>query len=97
MDQPEGLQKQLLLLTPECRRWVLEQAAEIERLRAFRDELLEQLRQQTKSFCTHCGTLFPKGTAGLAEFRSHIATCSGHPLQKQFAEAAREVKHERGR
>jgi len=33
INQPEGLQKELLLLTPECRRWVLEQAAEIERLR----------------------------------------------------------------
>jgi len=33
VNQPEGLQKELLLLTPECRRWVLEQAAEIERLR----------------------------------------------------------------
>ena len=47
--------------------------AEIERLR-------EQLREQTKSFCTHCVKLFPKGRDGIAAFREHIAECNEHPL-----------------
>jgi hypothetical protein len=52
-------------------------------------ELTEQLRQQNKSFCTHCGKLFPKGVEGLAKFRKHIAECNKHPLhpmQQRIAE-----------
>jgi hypothetical protein len=59
--------------------------AEIERLR-------EQLREQTKSFCTHCGRLFPKGRDGIAAFREHIAECNEHPLHpmaKQLDECRR--------
>ena len=59
--------------------------AEIERLR-------EQLREQTKSFCTHCGNLFPKGRDGIAAFREHIAECNEHPLHpmaKQLDECRR--------
>ena len=59
--------------------------AEIERLR-------EQLREQTKSFCTHCGKLFPKGRDGIAAFREHIAECNEHPLHpmaKQLDECRR--------
>ena len=42
--------------------------------------LLEQLREQTKSFCTHCGKLFPKGKEGIEQFQKHIAECNNHPL-----------------
>ena len=53
----------------------------------------EQLREQTKSFCTHCGKLFPKGTDGIEQFRAHIAECNSHPLQPLAQElaAAREL------
>ena len=60
---------------PECQR------AENGRLRAELDECREQLREQTKSFCTHCGKLFPKGKKGLEQFRLHIAACNIHPLR----------------
>jgi hypothetical protein len=52
---------------------VIETRKEIELLK-------EQLREQTKSFCTHCGRLFPKGQNGLQQFREHIAECNAHPL-----------------
>jgi hypothetical protein len=35
--------------------------AEVERLTRENADLLKQLRQQTKPFCTRCGKLFPKG------------------------------------
>lgn len=54
--------------------------------RKERDEAREQLRQQTKSFCTHCGKLFPKGKEGVAQFREHIAECNKHPLHPMASE-----------
>ena len=62
--------------------------AEIERLRQELDAAREQLREQTKSFCTHCGKLFPKGTDGIEQFRAHIAECNSHPLQPLAQELA---------
>ena len=56
-------------------------ASEVERA-----ELLEQLRQQTRSFCTHCGKLFPRGKSGIADFRAHIAECNVHPLHGMAVE-----------
>ena len=61
---------------------VAKQVAEIERLR-------EQLLEQTKSLCTHCGQFFPAGKEGLAEFRKHISTCNAHPLSGMAAEIER--------
>ena len=46
----------------------------------------EQLRHQTKSFCTHCGKLFPKGNEGVEQFRQHIAECNKHPLHSMAAD-----------
>jgi len=76
----------------ECRR-------ERRAMQALRDNdiqdierLREQLREQTKSFCTHCGKLFPKGRDGIAAFREHIAECNEHPLHpmaKQLDECRR--------
>lgn len=52
----------------------------IDLLLGERSRLLEQLKEQTMSFCVHCGRLFPKGKRGVAEFREHIAECNAHPL-----------------
>jgi outer membrane murein-binding lipoprotein Lpp len=54
--------------------------AAITRLLQELDACREQLREQTKSFCTHCGKLFPAGKEGLAAFRLHVAECNAHPL-----------------
>ena len=51
-------------------------------------QLREQLREQTKSFCTHCGTLFPKGKEGLTQFREHIAECNQHSLHHMAVKLA---------
>jgi hypothetical protein len=61
---------------------------EVERLRLSVDlaECREQLREQTKSFCIHCGQLFEPGKAGLAAFREHIAECNAHPLHPMAVE-----------
>ena len=56
------------------------QNAEIIKLQQQLDECREQLVEQTKSFCTHCGKLFPKGKEGFAAFRDHIAECNAHPM-----------------
>ena len=65
------------------------QGREIERLREELGECREQLREQTKSFCTHCGKLFDKGKAGLALFREHIVCCNQHPLHPMAKEMER--------
>jgi len=52
------------------------------------DATREQLREQTKSFCTHCGKLFPKGKEGLEQFREHIAECNARPLHKMAVDNA---------
>ena len=52
------------------------------------EKLEEQLREQTKSFCTHCGKLFPKGKEGLTQFRQHIAECNQHPLHQMAVKLA---------
>ena len=72
---------------PDCERCQL--VAEVERLRGENAELIQQLREQTKSLCTHCGKLFPKGRKGLAEFRRHIVACDFHPLHPMAAEIER--------
>jgi len=72
---------------PDCERCQL--VAEVERLRGENAELIQQLREQTKSLCTHCGKLFPKGRKGLAEFRRHIVACDFHPLHPMAAKIER--------
>jgi len=62
---------------------------EVERLTKKADGLLEQLSQQTKSFCSHCGKLFPKGKEGVTQFRQHIADCNAHPLHPLAKEVAK--------
>lgn len=44
----------------------------IEELEIEVNQLCDQLREQTKSFCTYCGKLFPKGKEGFAQFREHM-------------------------
>jgi hypothetical protein len=68
---------------------VIELQAEVERLTQENSDLLDQLRQQTKSFCTHCGKLFPKGKVGMEQFRAHIAECNSHPLHPLAKEVER--------
>lgn len=63
------------------RRFALRYASnEREKLREQVAELLDQLREKTKSFCTHCGKMFPAGREGLEQFKSHISECDKHPL-----------------
>lgn len=63
--------------------------SEIASLKQRNDGLLEQLSQQTKSFCSHCGALFPKGKEGVRQFRQHIADCNAHPLHPLANEVAK--------
>jgi hypothetical protein len=80
-------------LTPTHDKYLLRRsAAEVERLTQENADLLKQLRQQTKSFCTHCGKLFPQGKVGMEQFRAHIAECNSHPLHP----LAKEVERLRG-
>lgn len=62
---------------------------ELEHYKTKSEELLGQLREQTRSFCTHCGRLFPPGRLGLAAFRVHIAECNNHPLHHLAVENRR--------
>ena len=56
------------------------------KLRAELIQCREQLREQSKSFCTHCGTFFPSGKEGIERFREHIAECNSHPLNSMARE-----------
>jgi hypothetical protein len=60
------------------------------------DELLGQLQQKSKSFCSHCGKLFPKGREGVEQFRQHIAECNAHPMHP-LAKQCRDATTERDR
>ena len=60
--------------------------AENAKLRAELIQCREQLREQSKSFCTHCGTFFPSGKEGIERFREHIAECNSHPLNSMARE-----------
>lgn len=41
-----------------------------------------------KSYCTHCGKLFPQSPTMVAEFTAHIAECNAHPLHPIAKERA---------
>jgi hypothetical protein len=63
---------------------------EVRALREEREKWRATALDRAKSFCTWCGTMFPKGKDGVLLFQAHVAECNKHPLHPltQRAEVA---------
>lgn len=71
-----------------------EDADEIEDLRAEVERWKDLARGANASFCTHCGTKFPKGEDCVKQFKQHISECDAHPLHP-MAEEIEKLRAER--